>query len=209
MALILGTVLALLGLPAAARAAAPVVLVLGDSLSAGYGLDSGAGWVALLTQRLQRRWPGARVVNASISGDTSAGGASRLPALLRREHPDVLVLELGANDALQGLPLDATRANLQTLVAAAKAARARVLLLGMQIPPNYGAAYAGRFAALYPEVARASRVALVPFLLAGIAERRDAFQGDAIHPDAAAQQRMLDNVWPHLLPLLLACGAGA
>ena len=182
-----------------------MILVLGDSLSAEYGLARGRGWVALLEQRLQAerlRW---RVVNASISGETSSGGRSRLPALLEQHRPRVLVVELGGNDALRGLPLAMTRDNLSEMVRRGQAAGARVLLLGMQMPPNYGRAYAEGFAALYPEVAKAHRAALVPFFLRGVADSADPtalFQADRIHPSEAAQPRMLDNVWPGLRPLL-------
>jgi acyl-CoA thioesterase-1 len=192
--------------PAALRAAgAPRILVVGDSLSAEYGLARGSGWVALLEQRLAREKIAGVVVNASISGDTTAGGRSRLPALLAQHRPTHVVIELGGNDALRGLPLDTTRANLTQMVRDASAAGARVLLVGMQVPPNYGRRYADDFAALYGEVAKAQGVALVPFLLAGVADVPNAealFQSDRIHPNAAAQPLMLDNVWPTLQRLL-------
>ena len=181
------------------------ILVVGDSLSAEYGLARGTGWVALLEQRLKTQGSAAEVVNASISGDTSAGGRARLPALLERVRPDVVVVELGANDALRGLPLDSTRANLVAMVRAAKAAGARVLLAGMQVPPNYGRQYTEDFAAIFKRVATDEKVALVPFLLAGVADGADAernFQDDRIHPLASAHPRILDNVWPVLRPLL-------
>ena len=206
---------ALLGLAFAvltsARAQGPsapaeaVILVLGDSLSAEYGLARGRGWVALMEERLRRDKPGWRVVNASISGETSSGGRSRLPALLAQHRPQVLVIELGGNDALRGLPLAMTRDNLTDMVRRGQAAGARVLLLGMQMPPNYGRAYAEGFAALYGEVAKAQRAALVPFFLRGVADAADPtalFQPDRIHPSEAAQPKMLDNVWPVLRPLL-------
>ena len=186
-------------------AAEPVILVLGDSLSAEYGLARGRGWVALLEQRLRRDKLSWRVVNASISGETSSGGRSRLPALLAQHRPQVLVIELGGNDALRGLPLTMTRDNLKDMVSRGQAAGARVLLLGMQMPPNYGRAYAEGFSALYGEVAKAQRVALVPFFLRGVADAADPtalFQPDRIHPSEAAQPKMLDNVWPALRPLL-------
>lgn len=185
----------------------PVVLVVGDSLSAEYGIARGAGWVALLDKRLKAERLRASVVNASVSGDTTSGGRSRLPALLQRHRPAVVVIELGGNDALRGLPLDMTRANLTTMAQASKAAGARVLLVGMQVPPNYGKAYADDFAALFPEVAKATGSALVPFLLKGVADGPDAakmFQPDRIHPVAHAHPRMLDNVWPALKPLVVA-----
>ena len=188
-------------------AAAPrgPVLVVGDSLSAEYGLERGSGWVALLQQRLARGKPAIEVVNASISGDTTAGGRSRLPALLAQHEPGIVILELGGNDALRGLPLTMTQANLSAMVQAAKAAGARVLILGMQVPPNYGQKYAQDFARLFAGVAKAEGAALLPFFLKGVADGPDAdklFQSDRIHPNAQAQPRLLDNVWPLLQPLL-------
>ena len=182
-----------------------VVLVVGDSLSAEYGLHRGSGWVNLLQQRLDQQFPGWRVVNVSISGDTTSGGRSRLPALLRQHQPDVVVLELGGNDALRGLPLDMTRDNLAHMARASRQAGAQVLLLGMQMPPNYGARYARDFAQLFADVAKAEAARLVPFFLAGVADGPDAlryFQADRIHPNESAQPRMLDNVWSELRRLL-------
>ncbi len=181
------------------------LLVVGDSLSAEYGLERGSGWVALLQQRLAREKVAIEVVNASISGDTTSGGRSRLPALLAQHKPGIVVIELGGNDALRGLPLNMTQANLLAMVQAAKAAGARVLLLGMQLPPNYGQRYAQDFANLFASVAKAEGAALLPFFLAGVADGPDAdkmFQPDRIHPNAQAQPRMLENVWPALKPLL-------
>ncbi|MCH7343897.1 arylesterase [Pelomonas sp. CA6] len=191
--------------PASAQRATPRVVVLGDSLSAEYGIARGSGWVALLQQRLAAQAPGAEVVNASISGDTTSGGRSRLPALLATHKPTHLIIELGGNDALRGLSLAMTRDNLRAMVRAGKEARAKVLVVGMQLPPNYGASYGRDFAALFGEVAKEEKVALQPFLLAGIADRADAmdwFQPDRIHPLAKAHPRMLDNVWQSLKPLL-------
>ena len=176
------------GAPAFA-AATQTILVLGDSLSAEYGLPRGSGWVALLGRRLAEQKIAAQVVNASISGDTTSGGRSRLPALLKQHRPDVLVLELGANDALRGLPLAMTKANLLEMTRAAKAAGADVVLVGMQVPPNYGQAYGDEFARLFAEVARSEHAA-------------NLFQADRIHPSQAAHPRMLDNVWRVLAPLL-------
>ena len=180
---------------------------MGDSLSAEYGIPRGSGWVALLEKRLVREGIAATVINASISGDTTSGGRARLPALLSRHRPSVVVIELGGNDALRGLPLASTRENLAQMARASRAAGARVLVAGMQVPPNYGSAYAREFAAVFAEVAKAERSALVPFLLAGVADGPDAlalFQADRIHPSAAAHPRILDNVWPVLRPLLVS-----
>lgn len=198
----------LLAAPLAATAHAaepPLVLVVGDSMSAEYGIPRGSGWVALMEEKLAAEQIPARVVNASVSGDTTAGGRARLPALLRTHQPAVLVLELGGNDALRGLSLDMTAANLTAMTQAAREAGARVLLAGMQVPPNYGADYGRRFQALFGEVAKAEGAALVPFLLRGVADVPDAaelFQADRIHPTAAAQPIILDNVWPVLRELL-------
>lgn len=186
-------------------AAQATVLVVGDSLSAEYGLRRGTGWVPLLERRLAQEKVDARVVNASISGDTTSGGRSRLPALLKQHQPSHVVIELGGNDALRGLPIDMTRANLSAMVQAAQQAGAGVLLVGIQLPPNYGSAYGEKFAALYESVAKQHRTAVVPFFLKGIADGPDAarfFQRDRIHPTEEAQPRMLDNVWPELRKLL-------
>ncbi|MBS0291825.1 MAG: arylesterase [Proteobacteria bacterium] len=183
----------------------PVILVVGDSLSAEYGLARGSGWVALLEKRLAQHKIAATVINASVSGDTSAGGRARLPALLRQHNPAVVVIELGGNDALRGLPLGSTQDNLAWMVEQSQLAGTRVLLVGMQMPPNYGADYGRRFAAMYEAVARERKVPLVPFLLHGVADVPDAaslFQPDRIHPRAEAHPRMLDNVWPQLRKLL-------
>ncbi|HSV69270.1 MAG TPA: arylesterase [Methylibium sp.] len=190
---------------ARAQAARPVVLVVGDSMSAEYGLKRGSGWVALLEQRLAKEKVGATVVNASVSGDTSSGGRSRLPALLAQHRPAVVVIELGGNDALRGLPLAMTEANLAAMTRAAKATGAQVLLAGMQVPPNYGRRYTDDFAALFVRVARAEGAALLPFLLRGVGDVPNAaelFQADRIHPNEAAQPTLMGNVWPLLRPLL-------
>lgn len=189
----------------AARANGPTVLIVGDSLSAEYGLRRGSGWVALLQTRLDRERPGLRVQNASISGDTTSGGRSRLPALLRQHKPHVVVIELGGNDALRGLPLRMTRDNLAEMASQARQSGAQVLLLGMQMPPNYGAQYGRDFVALYQTVAAQEKAALLPFFLSNVADLADPtslFQRDRIHPNEAAQVIMLNNVWPLLLPLL-------
>lgn len=194
------------GQPAAARAGtAPVVLVVGDSLSAEYGIARGSGWVALLDKRLAEQKMAARVVNASISGDTTSGGRARLPALLSQHKPDVVVLELGANDALRGLPLKGTEDNLRQMAQSSQAAGAKVLVVGIQVPPNYGGDYTRRFGEIFPRVAAATKSALVPFLLSNVADAPEAaslFQPDRIHPLAAAHPRILDNVWPELRKLL-------
>jgi acyl-CoA thioesterase-1 len=191
---------------AAPAKAPPTVVVVGDSLSAEYGIARGSGWVALLDQRLREEKVAAQVVNASVSGDTTSGGRSRLPALLKEYKPAVVILELGGNDALRGLPLKMTQDNLSAMTRAAKAAGARVVLAGMQVPPNYGRRYGEDFAALFANVAKTQGAALVPFLLAGVADGPDAdklFQSDRIHPLAQAHPRILDNVWPVLRPLLV------
>jgi acyl-CoA thioesterase I len=190
---------------AAGNPAAPVILIVGDSLSAEYGLPRGRGWVALLEARLAQQKLPAQVVNASISGDTTSGGRARLPALLAQHRPSHVVIELGGNDALRGLPLSMTEANLRAMAQAAKAAGARVLIAGMQVPPNYGKRYGDDFAALFAKVAKDEGAALVPFLLAGVADGPEAdsmFQPDRIHPKAEAHPRILDNVWPVLRPWL-------
>lgn len=189
----------------AGSAKAPAIVVLGDSLSAEYGLARGSGWVALLGKKLAADKIAAQVVNASISGDTTSGGRSRLPALLKAHRPAVVVIELGSNDALRGLSLDMTQANLAAMTQAAQQAGARVLLVGMQMPPNYGAEYGKRFAGLFATVAKAEGAALVPFMLKGVADRADAmalFQPDRIHPTAAAHPIILANIWPELRKLL-------
>lgn len=189
---------------AAAAAQAPVVLVLGDSLSAEYGLPRDTGWVKLLADRLGQDGAKYSVVNASISGETTSGGRTRLPALLKQHRPAVVVIELGGNDGLRGLPVNAMRDNLAAMIDASHAAGARVLLVGVRVPPNYGRDYAERFASTFEELARRRKVALAPFLLDGFADRLEYFQPDRIHPNEKAQPMMLDNVWPHLKPLLAA-----
>ncbi len=189
--------------PAPAVAAdTPSVLVLGDSLSAEYGLARGSGWVTLLERRLASQGDRYAVVNASISGETTAGGRSRIADLLARHRPRIVIVELGANDALRGLELGRTERNLREIAQLARRAGARVLLLGMMVPPNYGRQYSDQFAAIYQRVARTEKAALVPFFLDGVSERIDLFQSDRLHPTAQAQPMLLDNVWPALSPLL-------
>ncbi|CAN5722353.1 arylesterase [soil metagenome] len=181
------------------------ILVVGDSLSAEYGLKRGSGWVALLDKRLTEGKVPARVINASISGDTTSGGRSRLPALLAQHKPTIVVIELGGNDALRGLPLKMTQDNLAQMTQAAQKAGARVLLVGMQVPPNYGGDYARQFGAMFEKVAKDAKAALVPFFLKGVADVADPlsmFQRDRIHPIEAAHPQMLDNVWAELKKLL-------
>jgi acyl-CoA thioesterase-1 len=183
-------------------AQSPVIMVFGDSLSAGYGLPQGKGWVDLLQRRLQRENYTYRVVNASISGETSLGGRNRLADALTQHHPAIVILELGANDGLRGQAPEATRENLLAMVRAARAAKAKVLLVGMRIPPNYGPDYTEKFHASFVAVAHQTQTPLVAFLLEGFADRRDLFQADGIHPDVQAQSIMLDNVWGRLRPML-------
>ncbi len=190
---------------AAAAQRSAIILVVGDSLSAEYGLKRGSGWVALLTQQLATAKLNAHVVNASISGDTTSGGRSRLPALLAQHKPTQVIIELGANDALRGLPIQLTEDNLTFMTQAAQKAGAQVLLVGMQLPPNYGRDYGERFAAVFGKVARAHKAALVPFLLKGVADQANSlnlFQADRIHPKEEAHPIMLANVWPELKKIL-------
>ena len=194
-----------LGVCAAAGKAEPVILVVGDSLSAEYGLKRGQGWVALLEQKLKNQKLSAKVVNASISGDTTSGGLSRLAPLLAQHRPSHVIIELGGNDALRGLSLSLTENNLGKMTQAAQKVGAEVLLLGMQLPPNYGGDYGTKFADIFATVAKAHKAALVPFLLKGVADGAnptEMFQNDRIHPKADAQPIMLVNVWPELEKLL-------
>jgi acyl-CoA thioesterase-1 len=187
---------------ASGSAAHKTILVVGDSLSAEYGIARGTGWVPLLKRRLAQQYPAWTVVNASISGDTTSGGLTRLPGLLRQQPPNIVVLELGSNDALRGLPLALTQQNLTTMAQQAKQAGASVLLVGMQIPPNYGRAYTDQFRDLFGKVAQAENTSLVPFFLDGVATNRELFQGDGLHPNEDGQPRLLDNVWAQLQPML-------
>jgi acyl-CoA thioesterase I len=193
----------LVGVAPAARAMArpTKVLVVGDSLSAEYGLARGSGWVALLEQRLPKERVGATVVNASISGDTTSGGRTRLPSLLDQHKPTHVIIELGSNDALRGLPLKMTRDNLAVMVRAVRDSGAQALLVGMRMPPNYGRSYTQEFESMFATLAKAEGAALVPFMLAGIADAPNAsglFQDDGLHPNAHAQTIIFDNVWPVL-----------
>lgn len=191
---------------AAAKAAAAkpqrTVLVMGDSLSAAYGLSASQGWVALTADRVTRTRPGWRVVNASISGETTAGGVSRIAAELKRTRPAVVVVELGANDGLRGLPLAQTRANLERMIKQSQAAGAKVLLVGMRMPPNLGRDYTQGFERNFSELSKLHGTAFLPFLLEPIARDRSAFQADNLHPVASAQPKLRDHVWKSLAPLL-------
>ena len=186
----------------AAYSASKTLLVLGDSISAEYGLPRDSGWVSLLQTRLSDDKLQVSVVNASISGETTAGGLTRLPGLLLQHKPAVLIIELGGNDGLRGLSLAATQSNLREMIKSADRIGARVLLLGMRVPPNYGPDYSKRFAAMYQGLARERNVKLVPFLFAGLEDTERFFQQDRIHPNQRAQTVMLDNVWPSLRSLL-------
>ncbi|MBI5785585.1 MAG: arylesterase [Rhodocyclales bacterium] len=183
-------------------AAAPAILIYGDSLSAGYGIGVEQSWPALLAKRLEDNRLRYTVSNASISGETTAGGRSRFDEALNRVQPEVVVIALGANDGLRGLPAIQMRMNLTAMVKAAKARKARVLLVGMKLPPNYGPVYARQFEESFPTVSRAENVPLLPFLLEPLGTDIDYFQADGLHPTAAAQPRLLDHVWPALKPLL-------
>ncbi|HRP26996.1 MAG TPA: arylesterase [Burkholderiaceae bacterium] len=192
-------------LPARGETKRKVILVVGDSISAEYGLRRDSGWVALLGKKIAQEKPAFEVVNASVSGDTTSGGVSRLPALLEQHKPAIVIIELGGNDALRGLPLATTKANIEAMTRAAKAAGAKVMLIGMQVPPNYGARYNEELAALYYDVAKAEGAALVAFFFKGIADipiASSLFQADRIHPNEKAQPLLLQNAWVGLAPLL-------
>ncbi|GAB6043513.1 arylesterase [Endothiovibrio diazotrophicus] len=186
----------------ACAAEPPVILVLGDSLSAGYGVAAGSGWVDLLERRLSREGYPHRVVNASISGDTSRGALARLPAALERHHPALLIIELGGNDGLRGIPANEMEANLVAIIDRGREAGARILLVGIRLPPNYGPAFTEPFYAVYGRLAEKKGVPLVPFLLEGVALRPEWMQADGLHPTAEGQPTLLENVWRHLFPLL-------
>ena len=178
------------------------ILVYGDSLSAAYGISQDAGWAALLQERLQQKRLDYTVANASVTGETSSGGAARIGATLKAHKPKVVIVALGANDGLRGLPVEQMRTNLAKIVRASQQQKATVLIVGMRMPPNYGAAYTRQFSEAYGRLAKQYRVALLPFLLEGVADRRELFQSDNIHPTAAAQTILLENVWQALAPLL-------
>ncbi len=192
------TALLLLSAAASAYSAPKTVLVLGDSLSAEYGLSRGTGWVALAEQKLKQNNIDAVVVNASVSGETTSGGRSRLPALLTKYKPDLVVIELGANDGLRGLPVPAAEANLRAMSDAATKADAKVMLIGMRMPPNYGRDYADKFFAMYGALSKDIKAPLVPFMLDGVADKPQLFQPDRLHPLAKAHPTILANIWPTL-----------
>lgn len=197
----LGTLL-MLAASASAYSAPKTVLVLGDSLSAEYGLVRGTGWVALLEQKLKAQKIDAAIVNASISGETTSGGLTRLPALLAQHKPNLVVIELGANDGLRGLPVASAEANLRNMVTLAQKNRARVMLVGMRMPPNYGRAYTDKFFGMYKEVATELKAPLVPFMLEGVAQEASMFQADRLHPLATAHPIILANIWPTFSTLI-------
>jgi acyl-CoA thioesterase-1 len=187
---------------ASAYSAPKTVLVLGDSLSAEYGLQRGTGWVALLDQKLKQEKIEANIVNASISGETTSGGLTRLPALLDKYHPQVVVIELGANDGLRGLPVPAAESNLRSMVQMAHKEHAKVLLVGMRMPPNYGRTYTERFFGMYRQVSKETKSPLVPFMLEGVADKPALFQQDRLHPVAQAHPIILSNIWPSISALI-------
>jgi acyl-CoA thioesterase-1 len=197
-----GLLFALLCLPTLHAAPQPTILVFGDSISAAYGIRVEEGWVALLQKKLTTQGYGYRVVNASVSGETTGGGLARLPRALERHQPAILILELGGNDALRGLPLDEVRTNLDTMIRKSRAAGARVVLAGMRMPPNYGPRYSQEFQAMYGELSREHKVPLIPFVLEDVALRESLMQADGLHPNAKAQPLLLDEIWPQLEPLL-------
>jgi acyl-CoA thioesterase-1 len=200
--ILFAALLAFNGAAASASGAAPTILVYGDSLSAAYGIPQSAGWVALLGERLKQRKSDYTVVNASISGETSAGGAARIGKTLAASKPAIVIVELGANDGLRGLPVGEIKKNLAAIVQASKREGARVVLVGMQLPPNYGVPYVNEFRAAFRDVARDERIAFVPFILEGL-DKREQFQADNLHPTAQAQPILLENVWRKLAALVV------
>jgi len=194
--------------PAVAATAMPVILVFGDSLSAGYGIRVEQGWVSLLAQKIEHEGYGFHVVNASVSGETSAGGLARLPRALSLQQPRIVLLELGANDGLRGLPIQQTQDNLGKMIALLQQQHIPVLLLGLRLPPNYGERYTSGFAAMYQSLKEQYHVPLLPFLLDNVALKPDLMQADGLHPNEQGQPLLLDNVWPTLVPLLRAQKSG-
>ena len=194
--------LALLCLPTLQAAPQPTILVFGDSISAAYGMRVEEGWVSLLQKKLASQGYGYRVVNASVSGETTAGGLARLPRALDRHRPAILILELGSNDALRGLPLSDVRANLDSMIRRSQATGARVVLAGMRMPPNYGPRYSQEFQGMYADLSRQHELPLIPFVLEGVALDQSLMQADGMHPNARAQPMLLNKIWPQLEPLL-------
>jgi acyl-CoA thioesterase-1 len=188
--------------PSPSSSPQPTLLVLGDSLSAAHNIPEQQGWVALMSERLAAKTPAWSVINVSVSGETSSGGLSRLPSLLANHKPQWVMLELGANDGLRGLPLKTIRANLQKMIQLSQASGAKVILIGIMLPPNFGPAYTTPFASMYQELASENQLPLVPFLLDGVASERSLMQADGLHPNAASQTKVLDNVWRVVAPLL-------
>lgn len=186
---------------------ARTLLIVGDSLSTGFGLEPGQDWATLLQDRLDAEGYGYRVVNASITGDTTTGGLGRLPRALKPHRPSIVLIELGGNDGLRGTPVDVIRDNLERMIRLSREAGARVVLAGMQMPPNYGQRYTEQFAAIFPQLAAKHGVALIDFILEGIALNGELMQPDGIHPNAAAQERLLENAWPALVQEIRAAGA--
>jgi acyl-CoA thioesterase-1 len=193
---------ALVALPVYAKQTNPVIVIFGDSLSAAYGIPQHEGWVALLQQRLNQKKPGYQVINASISGETTSGGLSRFEDTLKLHKPNIVLIELGGNDGLRGLSAVETSNNLEVMIQQAKKAKAKVLLIGMKIPPNYGLKYSQQFSENYQNLAKKHGVALVPFLLDGVAGKPDLIQADGLHPTAAAQPQLVENVWATLIKML-------
>ena len=196
--------LLMLAASGSAYSAPKTVLVLGDSLSAEYGLSRGSGWVALLEQKLKNEKIEAKIVNASISGETTSGGRTRLPALLTQHRPDVVIIELGANDGLRGQPVAAAEANLRAMIEQSHKTSARVLLVGMRMPPNYGRSYTENFFNMYKKLSTQFKAPLVPFMLEGVADKPSMFQSDRLHPAAAAHPIILANIWPQFQALVKA-----
>ena len=198
--LVLGLFCLLIPLSTAAQTATPIILVMGDSLSAEYGLQRGSGWVSLLQNQLRQQGSPWQVINASISGETTAGGLTRMAALIQQKKPKIVLLELGANDALRGLSVKETEKNLRAMINMSKQSGAKVLLFGMQIPPNYGQDYTKQFKEIYPKLASSEKIQLLPFFMNGVATNKDLFQPDNIHPNEKAQAVLYKNVWGAMAP---------
>jgi len=198
--LVLGLFCLLIPLSTAAQTAPPTILVMGDSLSAEYGIQRGSGWVGLLQNQLRQQGSSWEVVNASISGETTAGGLTRMATLLQQKKPKIVLLELGANDALRGLSVKETEKNLRTMINLSKQSGAKVLLFGMQIPPNYGQDYTKQFKEIYPKLASSENIQLLPFFMNGVVTNKDLFQADNIHPNEKAQAVLYKNVWGAMAP---------